>query len=104
MTAYWRQNRLERLRRAKGYAGVRRAGYNRQTGTLVVVCKAEPAGLDPADGECAWYTICEDHSEAVGHRTLTLAQWHAASPADWCSQCQAIPRTWRRASRNETTP
>ncbi len=44
--------------------------------------------LDPAEGECKWYTICEEHNETCGHRTLSQANYFAASPLDWCEECR----------------
>jgi hypothetical protein len=51
---------------------------NRQTGTMITVYRE---GRD-------WFTICEDHAEAVQHETAALARSWAAEPAVWCSQCQ----------------
>jgi hypothetical protein len=77
----------ERLVAARQYDGLRQAHFARETGTLIVVVNAVEQGLDPADGECKWYTICDDHSQLVGHRTLELAKSHAANPLGWCEVC-----------------
>jgi len=61
---------------------------NRQTGTHITVGTAIEMALDPAEGECKWYTICEEHNETCGHRTLSLANYFAASPLDWCEECR----------------
>jgi hypothetical protein len=61
---------------------------NRQTGTHITVGTAIEMALDPAEGDCAWYTICEEHNEVCGHRTRKLAEFFAASPLDWCEDCR----------------
>jgi hypothetical protein len=59
----------------------------RQTGRPITVGSAADLGLDPCDGECAWYTICDDHATIIGHATARLARWHAADPTGWCEDC-----------------
>jgi hypothetical protein len=78
-------DRKARLADARTLAGYRSAHFARETGTLVLVLDAEPAMLDPDGGR--WYTVCDDHSQAVGHRTLSLAKYHAANPLGWCEVC-----------------
>jgi hypothetical protein len=86
--------RQDRLAEARTWAGCRSAHIARETGTLVWVCNAEEQGLDPADGECKWYSICDDHSQLVGHRTLAQALGHASNPLGWCEVCNGSDRTW----------
>lgn len=53
---------------------------NRQTKTMVTVYD------EPGTG---YFTICEDHQEAVQHPTLTAARSWAAEPRVWCQGCQS---------------
>jgi len=87
--------RAERLASARTWDGYRSAHIARETGTLIVVVNAEEQGLDPGvDGDCAWYTICDEHSQLVGHRTLALAKSHASNPLGWCEVCNGSDQTW----------
>lgn len=61
----------------------------RQTKTPVTVVSAEAEGLDACGGACKWYTICDVHSECIGHETKALAISHASDPLGWCEQCMA---------------
>lgn len=87
------QRRLarERAARVREYAGVRSVRVSPQTGTVVAVYDARAAGMDTAAGR--WSTVCEDHSTIISHRTLALAEYHAAAVADWCEPCRKeMPR------------
>lgn len=86
--------RQDRLRDACSWAGIRQAHFAQETGTLVVVVNAEEQGLDPAGGVTKWYTICDDHNQLVGHRTLELAKSHASNPLGWCEVCNGSDTTW----------
>jgi hypothetical protein len=89
--------RQDRLAEARDYGGLRQAHFARETGTLVVVVNAVEQGLDPSDGETEWYTICDDHDQLVGHRTLALAKAHAVNPLGWCEVCNGVDRTWEES-------
>ena len=65
----------------------------RQTGTQVTIGSADDLGLDDCDGETRWYTICEKHGTAIGHRTKRLAVSFGSSPMDFCEFC-ATPSDW----------
>jgi hypothetical protein len=58
---------------------------SRQTGTVIVLVKAEEAGFDPAGGP--WVTYCEDHGRLVNHQTRRLAERFMADPLCWCEIC-----------------
>lgn len=59
----------------------------RQTGRPITVGHADVLGLGNEDGQTAWYTICDDHAQCVGHETLALARAFAADPLTWCEVC-----------------
>jgi len=59
----------------------------RQTGTLITVVTAQDLGLDDNEGEGKWYTICEEHSVTLAHRTKALANHFAPVPCEWCNEC-----------------
>ena len=61
---------------------------NQQTGTLISVESAAALQLDDGAGSTKWYTICEAHSEVMGHSSGRLARYFAASPIDWCEGCR----------------
>jgi hypothetical protein len=86
--------RQDRLADARTWGGYRQAHFAQETGTLIVVVNAVEQGLDPVGGECKWYTICDDHSQLVGHSTLALAKAHAANPLGWCEVCNGSDQTW----------
>jgi hypothetical protein len=51
---------------------------NRQTKTLITV----------ANWNDQWFTICEEHEIAVGHKTKTQAMEWSSTPLTWCERCQ----------------
>ncbi|MHA2069211.1 MAG: hypothetical protein ACXABY_33035 [Candidatus Thorarchaeota archaeon] len=55
----------------------------------VTVGTAEEMGLDPADGDCKWYLICEEHSTICGFANKALAVRHSSWP-EWCEECQPL--------------
>jgi hypothetical protein len=57
---------------------------NRQTGTLITL----------TNWNDQWFTICEDHQNAVGHETKTAAMQWTSAPATWCAGCQAKVGAW----------
>jgi len=61
----------------------------RQTGGIVTIISAKDANLDDGNGETKWYTICETHNQAVGHRNCDLARDWASEPTTWCESCLA---------------
>lgn len=65
----------------------------RQTGTEVTCGSAHELGLDEGEGDMAWYTICEKHGTAIGHRSKRLATHFAPVPIEWCEFC-ATPDDW----------
>lgn len=69
-----------------GYSGCVSRRRSRDTGTLVGVYNAVQAGMDPTHG-CTWYTVCEDHGSVIGHETLSVANYHAPVPSEWCEDC-----------------
>jgi hypothetical protein len=69
----------------RGLAGCVVTRTNRATGSQVSVYNAQQADLC-ADGG-AWVTVCETHSNTVGHSTLRLALSHLGDPAGWCEDC-----------------
>jgi len=83
-----------------GLAGLVETRKNRITGTMISVYHNEQAGMDcccsfvgttkhDPEFHSEFSTLCEDHSQIVAHRTLTLARRHAAMP-EWCEACQKI--------------
>jgi hypothetical protein len=77
-------------RHVDGLAGCMQRRQNRRTGTLVAIYDARAQGLDEGGGDTRWYTICEDHGDAVGHSTLALARSHASVPDEWCEDCREL--------------
>lgn len=73
----------------------------RQTGTLITVATAEELALDDCQGETNWYTICEAHSTAIGHKTKSMATMFAPVPKEWCEYC-AGTRHWCAAHQNDS--
>lgn len=73
-----------------GLAGCMQRRQSRRTGSLIAVYDARSQGLDEGDGETRWYTVCEDHGAAVGHRTLAIARSHASVPDEWCADCREL--------------
>ncbi len=71
----------------KGVTGLVEQRKNRLTGMLVSLYHAGQAGLDDADGEEPWSTVCEEHGSIVSHTTLKLARGHLTVP-EWCEDCQ----------------
>lgn len=63
---------------------------NRETGFEVTVGHAFDVGLEYEQGEVHWYTICEEHSSCVGHRTKQLANDFASTPWSFCEQCEEM--------------
>lgn len=82
-----RSARMARHRALAERAGLREIRL-RRNGATVGVYDGSAAGLDTTTGR--WSTVCEDHSEAVSHRTLALARLHAVTPEEWCSRCHGV--------------
>jgi hypothetical protein len=59
----------------------------RQTGTLITVATAEEVSMDDCEGETNWYTICEAHGTAIGHKNKSMATMFAPVPKEWCEYC-----------------
>lgn len=71
---------LEQTRRT--YAGCVLLAYDRRTGALRGVYRAEEQGLDDA----GWATVCEDHGTLVISETRKLAE--ASHTNDFCEDCR----------------
>lgn len=75
--------------RVTGYAGyVDHTAKNRESGTTIVIVKADAAGLDPDGGP--YVTICEKHDTCVNHETLHIAKHFMRHPTVWCEPCQEL--------------
>lgn len=81
----------------QGNAGLVEARVRRETGRLVSVYRSREQDLDEGfpGHETPYYTVCEDHGQCVGHRSLYLALRHATNPKGWCEVCsgsfEALP-------------
>jgi len=71
----------------------------RSTGTNVTLGSAIDLGLDDGDGEMKWYTICDVHGTAIGHRTYHLALSWSSAPEQFCEFC-ARPDEWCSVCEN----
>lgn len=60
----------------------------RQTGATVTVTRVGPGSTYEQDS--GWMTMCLDHGQLVFHDSRSLANDHAVTPADWCSDCASI--------------
>lgn len=63
------------------------ASSPKATGALVGVYHGEQSGME-GDPDSPWITVCEEHHNLVGHRSLRLAKSHAVDPTMWCEDCQ----------------
>lgn len=59
---------------------------SRQTGLLIGVYHGLQSGME-SDPDTPWVTVCEAHSNLVGHATLAIARSWAAEPVTWCETC-----------------
>lgn len=72
----------------------------RQTGTTITVGSADDLGLDPSNGDCRYYTICDEHGTCVGFSSRRRADSFASVPKEWCEFC-ADPTTWCATCAND---
>lgn len=61
----------------------------RKTGTLVGVYHGVQSGME-CDRETPWVTVCEEHGNLVGHRSLRDAMGWAADPEMFCEDCRPV--------------
>lgn len=67
---------------------IRQQRRARSTGHLVTLFDtAAPENVFDSNGG-RWVTVCETHHTLCNHEKLRLAQSFAATPEQWCEDCQ----------------
>lgn len=59
-----------------------------RSGVVTGLYRADEAGMEESDPECAWATVCEDHNCLVLHSTRAMARAHLGTPEHWCDVCR----------------
>lgn len=59
----------------------------RETGLPVTTGHGGDLALS-TDGDGPWFNICDEHGGLVSHTSLANARAWAASPRQWCPECQ----------------
>lgn len=70
-------------------AGAKVSARNKRTGFVVTVYDGFEAGFE-SEGPDRWFTLCEEHSYLVGHRSRRYAREWMSHPEDWCEECAAF--------------
>lgn len=80
------------MRRQKIYSFNNLAGCVTQfksqaTGTIVGVYHAVQSGMETADSDCRWISVCEKHNTLVCHSNLADAL-RTRDPREFCDECR----------------
>lgn len=85
--------RERRLYDFNGLGGCVEQRRSQANGNLIGIYNCEQSGIDggvqcDTDKPNPWATVCETHSQIIGHRSLAVARSHAADPLGWCDSCR----------------
>ena len=77
-------SREARRAEAREGAGVKWAGYSRQTGALIQVVRVADSTVE---ADQPWASICCDHGTVQGWSSYSKADHATAIPVEWCTGC-----------------